>query len=169
MLSPLNPARDLRISGQVIYTGTSSMEVAVKMESIGNGIPEETVMIGIHHNRVHRRPQSNIGGWFIGRFSMVCRNATTHRASKVNPLIISTTEERDLYSLGEHMKKRRQSNVLRSLSRVPPSSSEAAGLHSFYLQHGQEEDGIDVENKERVWMGDTTVEKCMLMFPQERK
>jgi len=146
MLSPLNPARDLRISGQVTYTGTSSMEVTVKMESIGNGIPVETVM--------------------IGRFSMVCRNATTHRASKVNPLIISTTEERDLYSLGEHMKKRRQSNVLRSLSRVPPSSSEAAGLHSFYLQHGQEEDGIDVENKERVWMGDTTVEKCMLMFPR---
>ena len=52
MLSPLNPARDLRISGQVIYTGTSSMEVAVKMESIGNDIPEETVMIGIHHSRV---------------------------------------------------------------------------------------------------------------------
>lgn len=148
MLSPLNPGRDLRISGQVIYTGTSSMEVAVKMESIGNGIPEETVM--------------------IGRFSMVCRNATTHRASKVNPLIISTPEERALYSLGEHMKKNRQSNALRSLSRVPPSSSEAADLHSFYLEHGQEEDGTDVENKERVWMGDTTIEKCMLMFPQER-
>jgi acyl-coenzyme A thioesterase 9 len=48
MLSPLNPARDLRISGQVTYTGTSSMEVTVKMESIGNGIPVETVMIGIH-------------------------------------------------------------------------------------------------------------------------
>ena len=169
MLSPLNPARDLRISGQVIYTGTSSMEVAVKMESIGNDIPEETVMIGIHHSRSHQRPQSDIGGWSIGRFSMVCRNTTTHRASKVNPLIISTPEERALYSLGEHMKKRRQSNALRSLSRVPPSSSEAADLHSFYLQHGQEEDGIDVENKERVWMGDTTIEKCMLMFPQERK
>lgn len=28
------------------------MEVAVKMESIGNGIPEETAMIGIHHSRV---------------------------------------------------------------------------------------------------------------------
>jgi acyl-coenzyme A thioesterase 9 len=63
------------------------------------------------------------------------------------------------------MKKRRQSNVLRSLSCEPLSSSEAADLHSFYLQHGQEEDGIDVENKERVWMGG----KCMLMFPQERK
>lgn len=46
MLSPLDPARDLRLSGQVIYTGHSSMEVAVKMESIGTGKPDETVMIG---------------------------------------------------------------------------------------------------------------------------
>ena len=46
MMSPLNPARDLRFSGQVIYTGRSSMEVAVKMESIGMEKPEETVLIG---------------------------------------------------------------------------------------------------------------------------
>ena len=46
MMSPLNPARDLRLSGQVIYTGHSSMEVAVKMESVGMEQPEETVLIG---------------------------------------------------------------------------------------------------------------------------
>lgn len=72
------------------------------------------------------------------------------------------------------MKRRRQSLALRSLSRVPPSSSEAAELHEFYLKYGQ---GHQVENlshdststTERVWMGDTVLEKCMLMFPQERK
>ena len=41
MMSPPNPARDLRFSGQVIYTGRSSMEVAVKMESIGMEKPED--------------------------------------------------------------------------------------------------------------------------------
>jgi acyl-coenzyme A thioesterase 9 len=46
MLAPLDPSRDLRISGQVIYTGRSSMEVVVKMESIGIDLPEETVLIG---------------------------------------------------------------------------------------------------------------------------
>jgi acyl-coenzyme A thioesterase 9 len=46
MLAPLDPSRDLRISGQVIYTGHSSMEVAVKMETIGKDLPEETVLIG---------------------------------------------------------------------------------------------------------------------------
>lgn len=46
MMSPLNPSRDLRLSGHVIYTGRSSMEVAVKMESIGMGQPDETVLLG---------------------------------------------------------------------------------------------------------------------------
>lgn len=65
------------------------------------------------------------------------------------------------------MKNRRQSLALRSLSRVPPSSSEAEELHSFYLKYGREEQPDD--GAERVWMGDTITEKTMLMFPQERK
>jgi hypothetical protein len=47
MLSPLKPKRDLRLSGLVIYTGRSSMEVVLKMESIGGGQPDEPVMIGM--------------------------------------------------------------------------------------------------------------------------
>ncbi|KAF9556445.1 Thioesterase/thiol ester dehydrase-isomerase [Agrocybe pediades] len=148
MLAGLDPSRDLRLSGQVIYTGRSSMEVAVKMESIGTGLPDETVLIGI--------------------FSMVCRNAITHRSREVNPLVITTPEEKSLYALGEQMKQRRQSNAMKSLSRVPPSSSEAAFLHSFYLKHGQgQAEGTD-PGSDHVWMGDTILEKCLLMFPQER-
>lgn len=152
MLTPLNPTRDLRLSGQVIYTGRSSMEVAVKMETIGMGQPEETVL--------------------LGRFSMVCRDANTHKARQVNPLIISTSEERSLHAMGEHLKQRRQTSALRSLSRVPPSSAEAEALHSFYLRYGQHdekgENSLDPAQGEQVWMGDTRLEKCMLMFPQER-
>lgn len=64
------------------------------------------------------------------------------------------------------MKNRRQLHALRSLSRVPPSSSEAEDLHSFHLKYGRE---TPDDSTERVWMGDTTSEKTMLMFPQERK
>ncbi|KAJ7590728.1 Thioesterase/thiol ester dehydrase-isomerase [Mycena floridula] len=146
MLAPLDATRDLRLSGQVIYTGRSSMEVAVKMESLGKEV--ETVL--------------------LGRFSMVCRDANTHRAREVNQLIISTPEEKALYSMGEEMKQRRQNRALRSLSRVPPSSHEAEELHSFYLKYGQDEHGDSSDGIERVWMGDTRLEKTMLMFPQER-
>ncbi|KAF9009194.1 Thioesterase/thiol ester dehydrase-isomerase [Hymenopellis radicata] len=148
ILTNLDPSRDLRLSGQVIYTGRSSMEVAVKMESIGGHQPEVTVL--------------------LGRFSMVCRDANTHKARQVNTLSISTPEEHALYSLGEGIKRRRLSVAERSLHRVPPTSAEAKELHSFYLTHGQHEEHPTKQDAGRVWMGDTSIEKCMLMFPQER-
>lgn len=65
------------------------------------------------------------------------------------------------------MKERRKKAASQSLSHVPPSSNEAADLHSFYLRHGQEGDGSP--SPDRVWMGETCIDNCMLMFPQERK
>lgn len=46
MLASLHPVRDIRLSGHVIYTGRSSMEIAVKMEAIEEGGVERTVMLG---------------------------------------------------------------------------------------------------------------------------
>lgn len=71
----------------------------------------------------------------------------------------------------EGLKQRRQDRARRSLSRVPPTSTEAQDLHSFYLNHGRgaaHGRGLSMDEG-RVWMGDTKLEKTMLMFPQERK
>ena len=46
MLAPLYPVRDLRLSGQVIHVGHSSMEVAVRMETLNEDGSEQTVMLG---------------------------------------------------------------------------------------------------------------------------
>ncbi|KAJ3800132.1 Thioesterase/thiol ester dehydrase-isomerase [Lentinula aff. detonsa] len=163
MLRPLTSDRDLRLSGQVIYTGRSSMEVVVRIESVaprGTQEKDETIL--------------------LGRFSMVCRNAKTNQAYPVNPLIISTEAEKDLFSIGQELKRRRASLAQRSLSRVPPSSQEAAALHQNYLefgesisqhnyghQHSLSSAGLDY-TAELVPMGETRIERCMLMFPQER-
>ncbi|EIN05854.1 Thioesterase/thiol ester dehydrase-isomerase [Punctularia strigosozonata HHB-11173 SS5] len=151
MLAPLNPVRDLRLSGQVIYTGKSSMEVAVKMEALPmhgqEGGEEKTLM--------------------VGRFSMVCRDARTHKARAIPGLKLETPEDEALHAIGEAHKSRRQSLAQRSLERVPPTSEEAADLHAFYLKYGNG-DFHPGNGEERVWMGDTTIEKCLLMFPQER-
>lgn len=47
MLLPLfrHNVRDLRLSGHIIHTGSSSMEVVVKMELLGG--KEETVLLGM--------------------------------------------------------------------------------------------------------------------------
>ncbi|KAF9040135.1 HotDog domain-containing protein [Panaeolus papilionaceus] len=140
MLAPLSSTRDLRLSGQVIYTGRSSMEVAVKMEAFGDNKPEETVL--------------------LGRFSMVCRDAHTHCARKVNPLVCTTPEEKALHDLGKLVKQRRTALAQISLSR----------LHAVHLKHGQgitEPMKLD-SGKDHVWMGDTILEENKVMFPQER-
>ncbi|KAJ4001152.1 Thioesterase/thiol ester dehydrase-isomerase [Lentinula boryana] len=183
MLRPLTSDRDLRLSGQVIYTGRSSMEVVVRIESVasrGTQEKDETIL--------------------LGRFSMVCRNARTNQAYPVNPLIISTEAEKSLFSIGQELKRRRASLAQRSLSRVPPSSQEAAALHQNYLEFGESisqhnyghqqasptvktahydfiglgdsqdslsSAGLDY-TAELVPMGETRIERCMLMFPQER-
>ncbi|KAJ3825325.1 Thioesterase/thiol ester dehydrase-isomerase [Lentinula raphanica] len=184
MLRPLTPDYDLCLSGQVIYTGRSSMEVVVRIERIGSkGIQhkDETIL--------------------LGRFSMVCRNARTNQAYPINSLNISTDEERALFAIGKELKRRRASLAQRSLSRVPPSSEEAAALHENYLKFGEalsqhhyghqqtspevkaihtdisrggslHESGSSFSGldytAELVPMGETRVERCMLMFPQER-
>ncbi|KAL6308875.1 Thioesterase/thiol ester dehydrase-isomerase [Sparassis latifolia] len=150
MLAPLHPVRDMRLSGQVIHTGRSSMEVAVRMEALGEDGKEETIL--------------------LGRFCMVCRDAFTHAATPVNPLKISTPEDEVLFKIGEAHKNRRQQRAGRALNLVPPTSDEAAALHSLYLQYGQKEHSHDFVTPagKRVWMGDTKLEKCIMMFPQER-
>ena len=45
MLGPLYPVRDLRLSGQVIHVGRSSMEIAVRMETLDKDGTEETIML----------------------------------------------------------------------------------------------------------------------------
>lgn len=67
-------------------------------------------------------------------------------------------------------RQRRQTVANRSLDRVPPTSTEAEDLHSLYLTHGQEDKIAKLAGDvERVWLGDTRLEKTMVMFPQERK
>jgi acyl-coenzyme A thioesterase 9 len=151
MLAPAAPVRDVRLSGQVVSVGRSSMEVAVKMEALGGGRADETLL--------------------LGRFTMVCRDARTHGAAPVNPLVTATPEERALAALGTAHAGRRRSRALRELSRTPPTSAEAGALHAFQLAYGApaEQDTLLQPGEARVWMGDTRLEVCQLMMPQERK
>lgn len=75
------------------------MEVAVTMEALEGPGKERTVMLG-ELNFESKFPYIELDK-YTGRFSMVCRNAQTHKAHPVNPLIASTPEEKRLLSIGE--------------------------------------------------------------------
>lgn len=98
MLSSLYPIRDMRLSGQVIHTGKSSMEIAVRMEGIEKDGSEKTIMLGkSYHVRFTYLCSQNSPG----RFCMVARDARTNKSKTVNPLILETPEDRTLFNIGE--------------------------------------------------------------------
>ncbi|KZO98279.1 Thioesterase/thiol ester dehydrase-isomerase [Calocera viscosa TUFC12733] len=164
---------DLRLSGNVIYTGKSSMEVTVQMVGLPRTSHETEMPV------------------MLGRFTMVCRDALTHKAREVNPLILGTPEEEALYALGKSHAEIRKSTQASSLSRMPPSQTEAQAVHEMFLSRhpqggeeflsstflpprgerthlpsaGQDEFGHEIE---WAWMEDTVLESCQVMFPQDR-
>lgn len=77
------------------------MEVAVKMEALESDGSERTVMLGMSYSSVHYGDDHLRLFTCTGRFSMVCRDAETHKARPVNPLITSTPEEKLLLEIGE--------------------------------------------------------------------
>ncbi|KIJ42774.1 hypothetical protein M422DRAFT_170613, partial [Sphaerobolus stellatus SS14] len=145
MLLPLfhHNVCDLHLSGHVIHTGKSSMEVVVKVELLGG--KEETVL--------------------LGRFSMVCRDAFTQKARPRYSIWVPIWNHIFIMRKTTH-KERRGILALRSLDRVSPSKEEAGELHQLYLNYG--ENSKRNYHTERVWMEDTSLENCILMFPQER-
>lgn len=103
-------------------------------------------------------------------------------------LSYSLSSKRSLYTFliystaNIEMKNRRLATASKSLNKVPPTSAEAASLHAFWLRYRdgvQEGMGYGAQLRSEkdsdggdygyVRMGDTVLEKCLLMFPQERK
>ncbi|CED82358.1 Acyl-CoA thioesterase [Phaffia rhodozyma] len=140
--------QDLRLSGQVCFVGSSSMEVFVRMEGLrGPDEKSETLM--------------------LGRFTMVARDTRFHTARRINSLLIETPEEKELFQVGKEHKRRKQASSKTSLSKVPPTSEEMAILHQFILNH-QSIDAAKSEGKRIVKMEDTLTSADHLMHPQQR-
>lgn len=96
----MNLQRDIKLSGQVIHTGRSSMEIAVKMEAPGANGEDETLLLGrlMSTSYICLLPLTLCHE--LGRFSMVCRDFS-HHARPVNPLVRNTAEEEALFAMGE--------------------------------------------------------------------
>ncbi|ODO11920.1 hypothetical protein I350_00704 [Cryptococcus amylolentus CBS 6273] len=139
--------RDLKFSGFVTWTGSSSMEVVVKMEGSNTDSSWETLM--------------------LGRFVMVCRDSKTHKARKIPPLAVDRDEEKILWAIGDEHQKRRKTTALNALDKVPPSSKEAGDLHELMLKVQEAKDG-KIDGQKIVQMKDTEIETVQLMHPQDR-
>jgi acyl-CoA hydrolase len=115
LLAPLTADANYRLSGHVIYVGSSSMEVFVSIEQLTPPTQPNKICL-------------------TGRFTMAARNAHTLRSQRIAPLILETDAEKALFAMGESHKNRKRAEAASSLEKVPPSKEEAFLLHSQYIR-----------------------------------
>lgn len=139
LLERLQTECDYRLSGMVIYVGSSSMEVLVTVQEQDSG---RTCL--------------------TGRFTMATRNAATGKSQPIAPLDVRGDAEARLFEMGAAHKSRKKLEAKASLDRVPPTSDEAALLHDIWL-HGRQE-----QQMQTVKMQDTILDTVMHMHPQQR-
>lgn len=115
LLAPLTADANYRLSGHVIYVGSSSMEVFVSIEELTEPPQPNKICL-------------------TGRFTMAARNAHTLGSQRIAPLLLQTDAEKALFAMGESHKKRKRMEAASSLEKVPPSKEEAFLLHSQYIR-----------------------------------
>jgi len=102
---------DLKLSGQVSWVGSSSMEIKMSVLSADN--PKENYIDAV--------------------FVMVARCPETGKAAFVNSLERVTADDRRNYAKGEQNKKKRIEESKKDLFKSPPSEEETIQIHDSFL------------------------------------
>ena len=79
----------------------------------------------------------------LGRFSIVCRDAETHRAKNCPHLVLNTPEEKAMFAIGEDHKNRKKIASKIALDKIPPSQGEINMLHEMMLKVGEREKELE--------------------------
>ncbi|PWN48734.1 Thioesterase/thiol ester dehydrase-isomerase, partial [Violaceomyces palustris] len=148
LLEPIKANADYRLSGQVIYVGSSSMEVFVCIEQLGEGGEQNKTCL-------------------TGRFTMAARNAAKGKSQRIAPLSLETEAEKALFAMGEAHKNRKRAEAATSLERVPPTKEEAIELHKQFVQ-SLNKDGVSSSTDRVVHPAKTQLATTMHMHPQQR-
>ncbi|KWU45795.1 hypothetical protein RHOSPDRAFT_32726 [Rhodotorula sp. JG-1b] len=153
LLRPLQNADgsipDLRLSGHVSYTTSSSLEVFLRMATIPSSPSEESSTI------------------LIGRFAMACRSAKGGK-HRVPELLVDGPEEQAMWSMGRDMREGKKKRSSASLNKTPPTEEEAAMLHDLFLQKPDLYDRKASTPSNIIFMSDTRITSANLMHPAER-
>ncbi|KAI9473704.1 MAG: acyl-CoA hydrolase [Benjaminiella poitrasii] len=169
-----------KLSGHVTCVGNSSMEIAIKAETIPEGEYDSSTKnpVNIPENLGMLKKNTVLAT----RFTMVAIDSITQKPVKINPLRLTTPAEERLFELAQANKKRKKRATETSLTRLPPTPEERLDIHDIYLQYSQYTNGTNddafVKSQSSdemqplpdnlVWMRDTKIESNFLMQPQDR-
>ncbi|XP_044298224.1 acyl-coenzyme A thioesterase 9, mitochondrial isoform X3 [Varanus komodoensis] len=146
----IHPDLDIKFTGNVSWVGKTSMEVKMHMLQLLNGVYCPVL---------------------DATFVMVARDPENKRPAFVNPLILETPEEENIFKEGELNKVRRIDSSRASLLKMAPTADERNIIHNLFLNTL---DSRTVSFRSRLlppnsmWMEDTKLKSLEICHPQER-
>ncbi|KAJ3252948.1 Acyl-coenzyme A thioesterase 9, mitochondrial [Chytriomyces hyalinus] len=186
LISSIPIDQDISIFGYVTYTGNSSMEVTIQMETL---LPDKVHPADMDSAKYIRSklPDEALSGSHLltAKFIMVTRDPTTGKAAPLKQLVLETDEERKIFEEGAANKARKQSEAQSGLTKRAPSHDEMTLVHNMYMEYRKYVEERDTRLKvgfsgivggatalpkpaDIEWMRDTRIQNIMLTFPQDR-
>ncbi|WPH02044.1 acyl-coenzyme A thioesterase 9 [Acrodontium crateriforme] len=151
---PLTEICDLELSGQVSYTGKSSMEISLqvaKAPKAGEKVKKEDVMITC-------------------QCTMVSLDPATKKPVQIPQVRTDTDDEKRVFAKGETNSKRRKQLAQTSLLKIAPNDEESDLIHAMWQRQLKYHDPNDALRKpENVFFMDATrISTASIMQPQYR-
>ena len=145
--------KDVVFIGHVTWVGKSSAEVGVRVEQV----------MGDHGRRKHVCE---------ARFVMVARDAASGtKSAPINPLIVTSPEEKYLFSQGEKNIALRAKADQDSLFKEPPAQEESSLIHKMFLStidHKARSFSARIRPENSSWMTDSKLKSVMLCEPEHK-
>lgn len=150
-------SKNLVLSGSVIWTGRSSMEIVIKASASDEAIKKELKEEDIQEEDV----------FLTANFTFVARNPETHKSFPVNRLLPVTEKEWVEFRRAEsHNAAKKLAATKETLSKKPPTAEESAIIHSMFLESKKLE--VKELPKNVSFMKDTQTNSTSFMQPQYR-
>lgn len=144
------PDKDVKMTGQVTWAGTSSLEITMHLE---------------------QAIESSWAKILVAKFLMVARNPATKKAAVVNKLEPYGPEEEALFKLGEANKLKRQQEGQNTLLKTAPSEEERILIHNLFLQTLDPKAKtfkVRVKPDYCEWMESTMLKNLVICMPEQR-
>lgn len=146
----LSPEQDIKFSGHVSWVGKTSMEVRMQM---------------------FQAQDNEYSPVLNATFVMVARDSENKRPAFVNPIILESPEEEELFQQGEFNKGRRVAFNSTSLLKVAPNAKERTAIHEMFLST-LDPKTISFQSRilppNAVWMENSKLKSLEVCHPQER-
>ncbi|XP_053427578.1 acyl-coenzyme A thioesterase 9, mitochondrial-like [Nycticebus coucang] len=146
----LSPEQDIKFSGHVSWVGKTSMEVKMQMFQLQD---------------------NEFCPVLDATFVMVARDSENKGPAFVNPLILESPEEEELFRQGELNKGRRIAFISMSLLKMAPSAEERTTIHELFLNTLNPKT-VNFQSRilppNAVWMENAILKSLEICHPQER-